>query len=79
MAGEPKGEFVVTADLASVVDTLINTVLPAIVAALSAVFKNNPTALEQALLQIIQSGVSAYETHKGQPIDPTLIQPINPV
>lgn len=74
-----EGEFVVTADLASIVDTLVNTVLPAIIAALSAVFSNNPTALEKALLQIIQSGVSAYEAQKGQPIDPTLIKPISPV
>lgn len=35
--------------------------------------------LADALLKIIQKGVSAYETHTGQPIDYSLIKPIEPL
>jgi hypothetical protein len=35
--------------------------------------------LADALLQIVQKGVSAYEAHTGQPIDPILIKPIDPI
>lgn len=31
------------------------------------------------LERLIQKGVAAYEAHTGQPIDPTLIKPIDPV
>ncbi len=31
------------------------------------------------LLKIVQKGVSAYESHTGQPIDPTLLKPIDEV
>ena len=68
-----------TVDLTSIVNTLINVVLPALIQFLTGLLKNNPTALEQALLGIIQSGVSAYEAQVGKPIDPTLIKPISPV
>jgi hypothetical protein len=47
--------------------------------ALDATVKGNPTDLENAILSIIQTGVSAYETHKGSPIDPSLIKPIQPL
>lgn len=32
--------------------------------------------LADMLLRIVQKGVAAYESHTGQPIDPTLIKPI---
>lgn len=31
------------------------------------------------LLKIVQKGVSAYEAHTGQPIDPSLLKPIDEV
>ena len=36
-------------------------------------------ATAQALEQIIQSAVSAYQQHTGQPIDPSLLQGISPI
>jgi len=35
--------------------------------------------LADALVKIIQKGVSAYEAHTGQPIDSSLIKPIEPI
>ncbi len=35
--------------------------------------------LADLLVKIIQKGVSAYEAHTGQPIDPTLLKPIDEV
>jgi len=37
--------------------------------------KNNPTALEQSLLDLVIKGHQAYEVQAGRPIDPTLIGP----
>ena len=36
-------------------------------------------ATAQALEQIIQAALTAYQQHTGQPIDPSLLQPIQPV
>lgn len=36
-------------------------------------------AYAELLLKLVQRGVAAYEAHVGQPIDPTLIKPIDPV
>lgn len=66
-------------DVTSIVNTLINVALPALITLLTGLLRNNPTALEQALLSIIQSGVSTYEAQVGKPIDPTLLKPISPV
>jgi len=33
----------------------------------------------QALEQIIQAALAAYQQHTGQPIDPSLLQPIDPI
>ena len=35
--------------------------------------------LVDLLLKIVQKGVAAYEDHTGQPIDPELIHPIDPI
>lgn len=39
----------------------------------------NTAALTNTLLQIAQKANQAYTAHTGQPIDPALIQPIQPV
>jgi hypothetical protein len=31
------------------------------------------------LVKLIQTGVKSYEDHTGQPIDPSLIKPIEPI
>ena len=36
-------------------------------------------AYAQLLLRLVQKGVASYEAHVGQPIDPALIKPIDPV
>ncbi len=36
-------------------------------------------ATAQALEQIVQAAVAAYQQHTGQPIDASLLQPIAPV
>lgn len=41
--------------------------------------KGNPTNIEQALLDLVQKSVGAYEAQTGKPIDPTLIRPIDPL
>jgi len=36
-------------------------------------------AYAQLAVKLIQKGVAAYESHTGQPIDPSLIRPIDPI
>lgn len=36
-------------------------------------------AFADLLLKIVQKGAAAYEAHTGQPIDPSLIKPIEPI
>lgn len=50
-----------------------------VIAAIGATVKGNPTEIEAAILQVVQAGASAYEAQKGQPIDPSLLKPIDPV
>lgn len=46
---------------------------------LGAFLKGNPTALEQAILDLTLAGHKAYQLQAGKPIDPTLLQPIDPL
>lgn len=40
---------------------------------------NETVELGGELLKIIQKAVIAYESHTGEPIDPSLIRPITPL
>jgi hypothetical protein len=50
-----------------------------VIDAIGAVSKGNPTATEQAILKIVQAGAAAYQSHTGQPIDPSQLAPLPPV
>lgn len=41
--------------------------------------KGNPTNLEQALLDLSRKSIAAYEAQTGKPIDPALLNPIDPI
>jgi hypothetical protein len=58
---------------------LILEILALGIQAAGALFKGNPTAVEQAILGIVQKGYAAYEAQTGKPLDPSLIKPIPPL
>lgn len=59
---------------------IVDKILAAVDAVLNIAGTAIPGAqLADALVKIIQKGVSAYEAHTGQPIDPSLIKPMDPL
>ena len=50
-----------------------------VIGLLATILKGNPTAIEQAILDVVSKGYEAYEAQVGKPLDPSLIQPIPPL
>lgn len=47
--------------------------------ALSLVKGSNDAAIAAALAQIVAKAWQAYETHTGQPLDPSVVKPEDPI
>ena len=50
-----------------------------VIGLLATILKGNPTAIEQAILAIVQKGYDAYQAQTGRALDPSLIKPIDPL
>lgn len=58
----------------------MNQILAGIVAILEAAKGLLPgAAFAELLVKLIQTGIKAFEDHTGQPIDPALLKPIDPI